>query len=111
LQDKEEALQALAAAAAAAEQDPTTSSSSRHCLTEAEKQALRDSGKQARDAESRQLAARVESSDAALRRMSQQGREQWFQVRRCVGVCSDLDASNGLDDRHAAAAAEIAAAV
>ncbi|WIA20483.1 hypothetical protein OEZ85_004886 [Tetradesmus obliquus] len=84
--DKEEALHALAAAGAAAAERYTDSSSSssssggcRQRLTEDEKQALRDSGKAAREADSQQLAARVEQSDAALRRLSQQGREQWFQ--------------------------------
>ncbi|WIA40788.1 hypothetical protein OEZ86_004466 [Tetradesmus obliquus] len=81
--DKEEALHALAAAAAAAERYTDSSSSSsggcRQRFTEDEKQALRDSGKAAREADSQQLAARVEQSDAALRRLSQQGREQWFQ--------------------------------
>jgi hypothetical protein len=77
-------LQALAAAAADRFHRPSSSGGGsgggRQLLTEKEKAALRDSGKQAREAASRQLAAAVDNSDAALRAMSQQDREQWFQV-------------------------------
>jgi hypothetical protein len=82
-QEKEEAMQALAAAAGAGAGATLSSSTGGGCrplLSDEEKQALRDSGKQARAAESQQLAARVECSDAALRCMTEQEREQWFQV-------------------------------
>jgi hypothetical protein len=105
LQDKEEALQALAAAAADRAHRPSSSGGAngggRQLLTEQEKAALRDSGKQARETASRQLAAAVDSSDAALRAMSQQDREQWFQVsRRNVHVMMWLPTSTSAESAH-----------
>jgi hypothetical protein len=83
-------LQALATAAAAAASGSSSGSSSTALLSDQEKQALRDSGNQARQAENQQLAARVESSDTALRGMSQEDRGQWFEVSISVGYLGIL---------------------
>jgi hypothetical protein len=95
-QDKEEALQALAAAAAAGASGSSSGSSNTTLLSDEEKQTLRDSGNQARQAENQQLAARVESSDAALRGMSQEDRGLWFEVSISVGCLGILTAQKAL---------------
>lgn len=71
LQDKEQALKALAAAAV----------SSRPAMSAEEKQTLRAAGRAAEKAAQAKLTTQLEETDAAVQQMDDDRRGQWFQVR------------------------------
>ena len=78
MQDKEQALRSLAAAAGG----------SKPVLTAEEKQALRAAGKATQQAAAEQLAVQLQETDAAVQKMSEERRVQWFQVSVSTALLS-----------------------